>query len=60
MLSFLNTRQMTSPEAYVSFRADDYNPDGTVANDHTRDFLANFMNEFRDHIERVLTVLPRH
>ncbi|HMQ38471.1 MAG TPA: NADPH-dependent FMN reductase [Micropruina sp.] len=60
VLSFLNTRQLTSPEAYVSFRADDYNADGTVANSHTRDFLSNFMAEFRDHVERVLTVLPRH
>ncbi len=60
VLSFLNTRQLTSPEAYVTYRPDDYSPDGTVANPRTRDFLTNFMLEFRDHIERVLTVLPRH
>jgi len=60
VLSFLNTRQLTSPEGYVSFSADDYNPDGTVASDRTRDFLNTFIQEFRDHIERVLTVLPRH
>lgn len=60
VLSFLNTRQMTAPEAYVSFRADDYNADGSVASEHTAEFLGSFINEFRDHIERVLTVLPRH
>lgn len=27
--------------------------------DRTRDFLTGFVTEFRDHIERVLTVLPR-
>lgn len=59
-LSFLNTRQLTSPEGYVSFAADDYNPDGTIASERTRAFLNTYIQEFRDHIERVLTVLPRH
>jgi chromate reductase len=30
-----------------------------VTDEETRTFLANFMAEFRDHIVRVLTVLPR-
>ena len=59
VLSFLNTRQMTSPEAYVTFDPADFGPDGQVS-DRTRDFLTGFVTEFRDHIERVLTVLPRH
>jgi chromate reductase, NAD(P)H dehydrogenase (quinone) len=33
--------------------------DGEVTSDSTVVFLTNFMNEFRDHIDRVLTVLPR-
>ncbi len=60
VLSFLNTRQLTSPEGYHSFRAVDYNPDGRLVSDRTRDILNTFIQEFRDHIERVLTVLPRH
>lgn len=59
VLSFCNTRQLTSPEAYVTFAVDDYADDGTCTNARTRDFLANYMKEFRDHVERVVTVLPR-
>ena len=33
--------------------------DGVVTDDATRAFLTTFMAEFRDHIVRVLTVLPR-
>ena len=32
---------------------------GQVTDEATAAFLADFMKEFRDHIERVLTVLPR-
>ena len=32
---------------------------GEVTEESTAAFLADFMQEFRDHIERVLTVLPR-
>lgn len=60
VLSFLNTRHLTSPEAYCTFDPADYNEDGTPATERTREFLTNFITEFRDHIERVLTVIPRH
>jgi chromate reductase len=33
--------------------------DGEVSNEETAGFLRDFMTEFRDHVERVLTVLPR-
>jgi chromate reductase len=33
--------------------------DGEVTNEATAAFLTNFMAEFRDHLARVLTVLPR-
>ena len=33
--------------------------DGEVSNEETAAFLRDFMAEFRDHVERVLTVLPR-
>jgi len=59
VLSFCNARQMTSPEAYVQFSPEVFKDDGEVTRDATVSFLSDFMTEFRDHIARVLTVLPR-
>jgi chromate reductase len=59
VLSFCNARQMTSPEAYIHFNREIFPGDGEVTDAATKDFLANYMREFRDHIVRVLTVLPR-
>jgi chromate reductase len=49
---------MTAPEAYIQ-SPETFTEDGEVANDATAVFLKSFMTEFRDHIARVLTVLPR-
>lgn len=59
VLSFCNARQMTAPEAYIKFDPDVFLPDGEVTKDTVRAFLATYLTEFRDHIQRVLTVLPR-
>lgn len=59
VLSFCNARQMTSPEAYIQYSTELFTADGEVTSDETVAFLRNFMTEFRDHIARVLTVLPR-
>ena len=59
MLSFCNARQMTSPEAYVTYSPERFRDDGEVVDDATAGFLRDYMQEFRDHVERVLTVLPR-
>ena len=59
VLSFCNARQMTAPEAYIQLTPGLITADGEVTDDGTAEFLGNFMREFRDHIERVLTVLPR-
>ena len=59
VLSFCNARQMTSPEAYIHYSTDVFAPDGTVLNEGTAEFLRGYMNEFHDHLVRVLTVLPR-
>jgi chromate reductase, NAD(P)H dehydrogenase (quinone) len=59
VLSFCNARQMTSPEAYIHFSHDVFADDGEVSDDSTVAFLGDYMREFRDHVERVLTVLPR-
>ncbi|TNM38484.1 NAD(P)H-dependent oxidoreductase [Nocardioides albidus] len=59
VLSFCNARQMTAPEAYIHFDPDAY-VDGQVTDEGTADFLRGYISEFRDHVERVLTVLPRN
>jgi chromate reductase, NAD(P)H dehydrogenase (quinone) len=59
VLSFCNARQMTAPEAYIQYSPERFTDDGEVIDDATATFLADFMAEFRDHVARVLTVLPR-
>jgi chromate reductase len=59
VLSFCNARQMTAPEAYIQYTPAIFPGEGQVTDEATRTFLASFMSEFRDHIVRVLTVLPR-
>ena len=59
VLSFCNARQMTAPEAYIQYSPEKFPGDGSVTDAGTRGFLRAYMAEFRDHIERVLTVLPR-
>ncbi len=59
VLSFCNARQMTAPEAYIQYSPDVFSPDGGVSDPGTEEFLRSFMSEFRDHVQRVLTVLPR-
>jgi chromate reductase len=59
VLSFCNARQMTAPEAYIHFSPDVFAEDGTVSNPDTEEFLRSYMADFREHVQRVLTVLPR-
>ncbi|MCW2539474.1 MAG: NAD(P)H-dependent oxidoreductase [Frankiales bacterium] len=59
VLSFCNARQMTAPEAYVQYSPEVFSPDGEVRNESTATFLRDFMAEFREHLVRVLTVIPR-
>jgi chromate reductase len=59
VLSFCNARQMTAPEAYIRFTPEIFTPDGEVTDDAMAAFLSNFMSEFRTHVMRVLTVIPR-
>ena len=59
VLSFCNARQMTAPEAYIQYSPEIFPGNGEVADGATRKFLSTYMAEFRDHIVRVLTVLPR-
>jgi len=60
VLAFCNARQMTAPEAYITYSPEVFPGGGMVNDKNTKAFLESFMSEFRDHIMRVLTVLPRH
>jgi chromate reductase len=59
VLGFCNSPQMTSPEAYIQFAPDMIDAEGEVTVESTRNFLRNYMREFRDFVVRVLSVLPR-
>jgi chromate reductase len=59
VLSFCNARQMTAPEAYIQFSPEVFPGDGEVTDESTKNFLTNYMDEFRTHLVRVLTVIPR-
>jgi chromate reductase len=58
VLGFCNSPQMNAPEAYIQFTPGLIDEQGKVTVESTEEFLRNFMQEFHDHIERVLTVLP--
>ncbi|MEV6970989.1 NADPH-dependent FMN reductase [Hamadaea sp. NPDC051192] len=59
VLSFCNARQMTAPEAYIQYTPELFPGDGAVTDPATASFLSAYMSEFREHIIRVLQVLPR-
>jgi chromate reductase len=59
ILSFCNSPQMNSPEAYIQFTPGLVTDDGEVTTASTAEFLRNFMAEFLLFITRVYTVLPR-
>jgi chromate reductase len=59
ILSFCNSPQMNSIEAYIQFEQGLIGEDGEVNNESTREFLRHYMAEFHRFIARVYTVLPR-
>jgi chromate reductase len=59
VLAFCNARQMTAPEAYIQYSPERFRDNGEVIDESTAAVLKDYMNEFRDHVVRVLTVLPR-
>jgi chromate reductase len=50
---------MNSVEAYIQFKPGVFTDSGEVTDESTAQFLRDFMEEFRQFIVRVLTVLPR-
>jgi chromate reductase, NAD(P)H dehydrogenase (quinone) len=59
ILAFCNSPLMNAIEAYIQFTPGLITDDGDVTVDTTREFLANYMNEFHGYISRVYTALPR-
>jgi chromate reductase len=59
VLSFCDSPQMNSPEAYIQLTPGLIAPVGEVTVASTEQFLRTFMEEFHLFITRVLTVLPR-
>src|SRR6476659_864487 len=60
VLSFCNSPQMNSPEAYIQFKPGLITEDGEVTNEETAEFLRKYMEELHAFIVRVLTVHPRN
>jgi len=60
ILSFCNSPQMNSIEAYIQFTPGLITDDGEVTDDSVADFLRNYMTEFHAFISRVYTALPRN
>jgi chromate reductase, NAD(P)H dehydrogenase (quinone) len=59
VMAYCNARMMTAPEAYIQFKPGLFSDDGQVSDPSTEDFLREYMEHFREHLVRVLTVLPR-
>jgi chromate reductase len=59
VLSFCNSPQMNAIEAYIQFKPGLFTDTGEVTDPNVAQFLRDYMEEFREFIVRVLTVLPR-
>ncbi len=59
ILSFCNSPQMNSPEAYIQYEKGMIDDQGEVTIESTRDFLRAYMAEFAGFIGRVYTAIPR-
>ena len=59
VLSFCNSPQMNSPEAYIQFTPGLIDDSDNVTNADTETFLRKFMTEYAAFVARVLTVHPR-
>ena len=59
ILAFCNSPLMNAIEAYIEFTPGLITDDGEVTVDSTREFLANYMNEYHAYITRVYMALPR-
>ncbi|KQY57552.1 MULTISPECIES: NADPH-dependent FMN reductase [unclassified Nocardioides] len=58
VLSFCDSPQMNSPEAYIQFTDGLVDDDGNVTNPATEEFLRGFMANFGEFVTRVRAVIP--
>ena len=59
VLSFLDSPQMNSPEAYIQFSPGLFDDDGDISDETTEQFLRDFMDAFEVFIVRVHSVVPQ-
>ena len=59
VLAFCDSPQLNVPEAYIHFLPEIFAEDGEIRNEETTAFLTGYMEEFREFIIRVLTVVPQ-
>jgi len=60
VLAFCDSPQLNVPEAYIHFTPGVFGEDGEVHDEDTKAFLAGYVEEFREFIIRVLTVVPQN
>jgi chromate reductase len=61
VLSFLDAPQLNAPEAYITFKPDDFADDGQVRDESTASFLRHYMDEYCAFVQRVLAAnAPGH
>lgn len=61
VLSFLNSPQLNSPEAYITYDPKAIHDDGSVSDQETQDFLQHYMAEYGAFVQRVLAAsAPGH
>ncbi len=59
VLAFCDSPQLNVPEAYIHFTHEVFADDGEVRDEDMKAFLTRYMNEFREFIIRVMTVVPQ-
>jgi chromate reductase len=59
VLSFCNSPQMNSPEAYIQFKKGLITSEGEITDESTAKFLRDYMAQLHAFIVRVYMVLPR-
>ncbi len=59
VLAFCDSPQLNAPEAYIHYTPEVFCDDGEIKSPEMRVFLQRYMEEFREFIIRVLTVVPQ-
>jgi chromate reductase len=59
LLSYCNSPQMNSPEAYIQVTPGLITDDGEITDSSTKEFLEGWLAAYSIYIQRVLTVIPK-